>query len=185
MDDAELNIEGSDVILRPSAPVYCLDVDPAVLHSTATSSTLGAAAVGSTGGYRGRWGYRAEGFTAATANGQRALSADAVLAAPQNATAGSALVTPARATTAAAAGARSGGFWPGLSADFSSCSSTTNSRRLLTNLNPGLDAGPGGLVVGPVASGSGGGLRPRPKSSHTAAVESISKKQAVLQVRLV
>jgi hypothetical protein len=54
---------------------------------------------------------------------------------------------------------------------------------MLTGFNTQLAVGPGGLVIGPSGAASGVGLRPRPKSSHTAAVESISRRQAVLQVR--
>jgi hypothetical protein len=53
---------------------------------------------------------------------------------------------------------------------------------LLTGMPSGLGVGPGGLLVGPTAAGGGVGLRPRPKSSHTAAVESIARRQAALQV---
>jgi hypothetical protein len=93
--------------------------------------------------------------------------------------------------TAAAAASQPGNFWPGPSARLGvsaaagfSSSSSSSSRGLLTGMPSGLGVGPGGLLVGPTAAGGGVGLRPRPKSSHTAAVESIGRRHAALQVRL-
>lgn len=89
-------------------------------------------------------------------------------------------ITPSSAATAP------GCFWPGSSAAAAAGSSagTGGRRGMLTGFNTQLAVGPGGLVIGPSAAGSGMGLRPRPKSSHTAAVESIARRQAVLQVGL-
>jgi hypothetical protein len=53
---------------------------------------------------------------------------------------------------------------------------------LVTSMNVTVGVGPGGLPVGPTAAGSSVGLRPRPKSSHTAAVESVSRRREALQV---
>lgn len=104
---------------------------------------------------------------------------------------------PTAATTPAQPGAVSstrkaaappGHFWPGSNAAAAVSSSSSSGglgsvfkRGMLTGFNTQLAVGPGGLVIGP--AGSEGGLRPRPKSSHTAAVESIARRQATLQVR--
>lgn len=202
----QLSLEGSDLMLRPSAPVYCLDIDPAVLNSTGSSAAAiggtAASAIGvgvgtaSVGMHRGRWGYRSEGFSAVGGNSRRAAG-NAADSTAQNATVGPGLVAPADGSATAgaaeatdispaAAATAPGNFWPGPFAGLHSRNSCSGSSSggLLTGLNPGLGVGPGGLVVGPTVTSSGSGLRPRPKSSHTAAVESISKKQAILQVRL-
>jgi hypothetical protein len=220
--DSDLNLEGSELMLRPSAPVYCLDLDPAALGSSTVSTVGGttggkpfsnttaaseaAAAAGLadlnfSGLYSGRRGYRLQGYAAAAAGPAAATagtgSSRSSLA--QNATVPG-LLTPAAApagpadvadATAAATASRPGNFWPGPSAGLGvsaagtfsiAGSSIGSSRGLLTGMPSGLGVGPGGLLVGPTAAGGGVGLRPRPKSSHTAAVESIGRRQAALQV---
>lgn len=210
-------------MLRPSAPIYCLDLDPAALGSSTAStgstvgSTTAAAAAGpELEGSKGaselsfsglsasgsRRGYRLQGYsTASGSSSSTAASRRAAVAGslPQNATVVPGLLTPAigpgaavcTADTASAA-AQPGSFWQGLPAGNSSarvsCAGgfsipgSTSGKGLLTGLSSGLGVGPGGLVVGPTAAGCGVGLRPRPKSSHTAAVESIGRRQAALQV---
>jgi hypothetical protein len=218
--DSDLNLEGSELMLRPSAPVCCLDLDPAALGSSTVStvgtttggtpfssttaaseavSAAGLADLSFRGLYSGRRGYRLQGYAAAgpaaaaagTSSSRRSLAQNATvpgLLTPAAAPAG--LSDVADASTAATA-SRPGHFWPcpsaglGVSATgtFSIAgSSIGSSRGLLTGMPSGLGVGPGGLLVGPTAAGGGVGLRPRPKSSHTAAVESIGRRQAALQV---
>jgi hypothetical protein len=221
--NSDLNLEGSELMLRPSAPVYCLDLDPAALGSSTVStvgSTTGGTPFGSTaaaseaaaaagagladlsfsGLYSGRRGYRLQGYAAAAAAGpigtnssssRRSLAQNATvpgLSTPAAAPAGPADVADANAVATAS---RPGRFWPGPSAGLGvsaagtfsiAGSSIGSSRGLLTGMPSGLGVGPGGLLVGPTAAGGGVGVRPRPKSSHTAAVESIGRRQAALQV---
>lgn len=144
------------------------------------------------GNFRNRWGYRLEGFSAVDDSSSSSRGRAAARATPQNASVGPGLVPPgpkdlaSHAAAAAAAAAGPGRFWPGPSSGISAyvSNSGSSSGGLLTGLSPGLGVGPGGLVLGSSCVGIGAGLRPRPRSSHTAAVESISKKQAVLQVRV-
>lgn len=241
----DFNTDGSTLLLRPSAPVYCCDLDPAALggvgspqqaaqqHPAAGGGGAEAAEpalpgfggsernMGTAAGVAGigsRCGYRADGFgpprhtsssnssgsssninninnsnnTAAqaacsgaggAAQGGAAALKLTVPPAGGAAAAGSGLVTSAATATATPAlgTAAPGQFWPNNSSGRVGVG--VPKRGMLTGFNTQLAVGPGGLVIGPSATGSGVGLRPRPKSSHTAAVESIARRQAVLQVR--
>jgi hypothetical protein len=224
LHDSDLNLEGSELMLRPSAPVYCLDLDPAALGSSTTStvgsttggtpsfsSTTSEAAAAAAGladlsfssVYSGRRGYRLQGYAAAgpssSSSSRSSLAQNATvpgLVTPVGSAAAPAgpadVVADGNVSTAATA-AQPGRFWPGPSAGLGvsaagtfsiTGSSIGSSRGLLTGMPSGLGVGPGGLLVGPTAAGGGVGLRPRPKSSHTAAVESIARRHAALQVGL-
>lgn len=228
MDD--FNTDGSTLLLRPSAPVYCCDLDPAALGGvgspaahTAAGSVQGSdaatpslpsfgapdwsvAAAAGVAGIGSRCGYRADGFGShhhsSNAGGDSSTKAQFDTARPTGVDPGvavSGLAVPpdvhskgaasttevvgaAANTTATRPGAaKPGQFWP--SSSLGAAGGAGGRRGMLTGFNTQLAVGPGGLVIGPSAAGSGMGLRPRPKSSHTAAVESIAKRQAMLQVR--
>lgn len=97
---------------------------------------------------------------------------------------GAVSATAGARTAPASSAPAPGDFWPGSWAAGSIKGGTVPcvgpKRGMLTGYNTQLAVGPGGLVIGPTA---GVGLRPRPTSSHTAGVESIARRQAVLQVR--
>jgi hypothetical protein len=103
---------------------------------------------------------------------------------PSDGSSGAVTATAGARTAPASNAPAPGDFWPGSWAAGSIKGGAVprvgpTKRGMLTGYNTQLAVGPGGLVIGPSA---GVGLRPRPKSSHTAAVESIARRQAVLQV---
>lgn len=174
----DIFLDAGSLLLRPSAPIYCLDLDPAALVSVGSSSSPAAAplltqggsgnrpTVAGVAGLGSRCGYRMDAFGPLGAM-SAAVASDA---APPSSPA------PGRSPQPAETPQQPGHFWSG------SLGSGGSRRGMLTGFNTQLALGPGGMVIGPAGSQSGVGLRPRPKSSHTAAVESISSRQAVLQV---
>jgi hypothetical protein len=183
----DVHLDGSALLLRPSsAPIYCLDLDPAAIGGVGVSAAADAVASADAGGTGQAEPSDLPGFSGSSSSSVAAgvagigcrcgYRADGFGPSPVAVAAAAARVGGAAGTAAAASGA----FWPQSRSAFPSSSSPQG---MVTGANTQLALGLGGMVIAPSGPASGLGLRPRPKSSHTAAVDSIARRRAVLQVR--